>query len=248
MQKAAKVPDEGRCRIVCLDPPVRTEAIFGAMRGSLARWLSYIWPVMIQRLRGAHGDLELTWEYGRLVVNSANANQSFGRLHQVWEAAFRDADVARRRPGTALVLGYGAGSVAHILRDEMELGTAITGVDDDEAMLRIAQEYFPLTKSAPVELVRADALAFVGTATGTYDLIVVDLFQDLDFAAGVESPDLLRAIRRLASPSGLVLVNTIAHDEKSSLRSARLGAELRLLFRQVKEHHYDASNRVFIAL
>jgi spermidine synthase len=166
----------------------------------------------------------------------------------VWRQAFRDARIKESAPSSALVLGYGAGSVAHILRNELGLGTRITGVDHDATMLQLARERFPLERMERIELVCADAFAFVANAPGQFDLVVVDLFQDLDFTQGVEEPDLLHGIRRLVSPSGLLLINTVVHDEKSALRSARLGAELRLIFTEVKEQHYDVSNRVFIAL
>lgn len=214
----------------------------------LARLLSYAWPVRVWKGDGASGALELTWEYGRLVVNSANANQSFGSLHRVWREAFRDAGIKDRPPAATLILGYGAGSVAHILQNELGSHTMITGVDHDETMLRLAREHFPLKRSELIHLVRSDAFTFAATTTATFDLIVVDLFADLDFAQGVETPDFLQAIRRLASPSGRVLLNTVVHDEKSAQRSARLWDELRLVFTEVKEHHYDGSNRVFIAL
>ncbi len=96
------------------------------MHMRLARFLSHVWPVRVQRAAGTHGTLELTWEYGRLVVNSANANQSFGSLHRVWRAALRDAGIQRKEPRTALVLGYGAGSVAHILLKRVLDTTPIT--------------------------------------------------------------------------------------------------------------------------
>ncbi len=215
---------------------------------NLARLLSYVWPVRVWKGNGASGQLELTWEYGRLVVNSANANQSFGSLHRVWQAAFSDARIAQQAPKTALILGYGAGSAAHILRSELGLDTAITGVDHDEAMLRLASERFPLDQQEGIELVRADAFSFVAKCSTTFDLVVVDLFHDLDFVEGVNDPYFLRSVRRLVSSSGRILLNTVAHDEKSAFRSARLGAELRLVFKEVKEQHYDVSNRVFIAL
>ena len=218
------------------------------MLRNLARLLSYAWPVRVWNGPGAHGDLELTWEYGRLVVNTANANQSFGSTHRVWRAAMRDARIQRREPGTALVLGYGVGSVGHILREELGLATAITGVDDDEAMLDMARTHFPLKPREAIELIRSDAFAFVANHGGTFDLVVVDLFHDLDFAPGVEEPRFVAGIRHLVSLGGAVMINTVAHDEKSAARSARLGDELRLVFQEVLEQRYEGINRVYIAL
>lgn len=218
------------------------------MHMRLARFLSHVWPVRVLRAAGTHGTLELTWEYGRLVVNSANANQSFGSLHRVWRAALRDAGIQRKEPRTALVLGYGAGSVAHILRSELRLRTAITGVDDDQQMLQLARTHFPVEGSGALDLVLSDAFTFVAGHPGTFDLIVIDLFHDLDFTQAVEGRPFLTSIRRLASPGCPILVNTVVHDEKSALRSARLRDELRLLFTEVLEQRYEEYNRVYIAL
>lgn len=214
----------------------------------LSRLLSYIWPVRVWRGSGAHGYLEVVWEYGRAVVNSAHANQSFGSLHRVWQRAFKDADIRERKPATALVLGYGAGSVARIIAEELALPTRLVGVDDDPMMLDLARKRPLFRPAQDVELIEADAFAYVARCEERFDLIVVDLFHDLDFAPGVEERSFLTGIRRLASPWGVVLVNTVAHDEKSAHRSARLGDELRLVFAEVRERHYEGINRVYIAL
>ena len=68
------------------------------MRMTLMRLLSGLAPVRLERTQGRHGPLELTLENGRLVVNSAHANQSFGRLHRVWQKCFADIDLVRHRP------------------------------------------------------------------------------------------------------------------------------------------------------
>ncbi|HMU14619.1 MAG: fused MFS/spermidine synthase [Bacteroidetes bacterium] len=213
----------------------------------LARLLSWFWPVRMRTEEGTLGTVELTWEQGRLVVNSANANQSFGSLHRVWQEAFAKAGVATERPLTTLLLGYGGGSAVHILQKELGLETAITGVDMDPLMLRIAREFFPPPHPERVRMVQADAFTYVREAKETFDLVVVDLFRDLDFTEGVESPEFLRDLKHILTPGGTLLLNTIAHDERSTARSARSGRELRLLFNHVEEHPCQEHNRVFIA-
>ena len=192
--------------------------------------------------------LDLTWEYGRLVVNSENANQSFGSLHRVWRSAFKDAGVKDLQPRNALILGFGAGSAAHILVHELDLLTRITGVDDDEAMLRLASDHFPLKNKELVTLVREDAFTFATRSKDRFDLIVVDLFVDLDLPAGVEDKKFLHTLRMRLTDKGILLMNSIAYDEPSAERSARLRDELRLLFNKVQEQHYEGQNRVYIAM
>ncbi len=218
------------------------------MMSFLLRALSWFWPIRIWKGHGAHGPLELVWEQGRLVVNSARANQAFGSLHRVWQRALREADVAKRRPMNALVLGFGAGSVAHILRGEVGLDLPITGVDNDSAMLELARTHFQADRIGNLTLHAADAFTFARQIDRTFDLVVVDLFNDLDFAEGVESAAFVNDLRRIRSRTGIVLINTVAYNASSSARSARLGHELRLHFKDVQEMCYEEINRVFIAL
>ena len=117
----------------------------------------------------------------------------------------------------------------------------------DPLMLRIAREFFPPPHPERVRMVQADAFTYVREAKETFDLVVVDLFRDLDFTEGVESPEFLRDLKHILTPGGTLLLNTIAHDERSTARSARSGRELRLLFNHVEEHPCQEHNRVFIA-
>ena len=76
--------------------------------GSWKQWLSFVIPIRDMTEQGRFGQLELTWEHGRRVVNSANANQSFGTLHSVWQHCFRGIGVDKDPPDRVLLLGLGA--------------------------------------------------------------------------------------------------------------------------------------------
>ncbi|HRW90843.1 MAG TPA: spermine synthase, partial [Flavobacteriales bacterium] len=118
-----------------------------------ARWLSYLWPVRVARRTGAHGPLELTWENGRLVVNSDQANQSHGALHRVWQRVLAEAESSVREAGSVLLLGLGTGSVVHILRQELGLDTPITALEDDPLMIQWGREHFGLDKVEALRVV-----------------------------------------------------------------------------------------------
>lgn len=214
----------------------------------LYRLLSHIYPIRVRQALGKHGPLELTWENGRLVVNSANANQSFGSLHRVWRKALADAGVGAFRPANVLILGFGAGSAAHILRMEMGMDSPIVGVDHDPVMLAWATGEFGRKALPGVELVHADAFESARANSDHFDLILVDLFADDQVVEGVDTPSFMDDLRRLAGSSGRVLINTMTTTEKSRSIGARSGHELRLRFSSVKERRYERDNRVFIAL
>ncbi len=221
--------------------------IFDPMSDLFPRLLSYVWPVRVWRGDGRYGSLELTWEYGELVVNSERANQAYGAVQRVWRACFRDAQLTGKHPQSVLIIGFGAGCVARIMRNELHLSCPITGVDGDAMMLELARRSFHVDQLADVHLVEADAFAFTRDQPSRYDLVIVDLFTELDFAEGVESPDFIAALKRSTAMNGTLCINTVVHDAHTAERSARCGHELRLCFDHVEEHRYEGQNRVFIA-
>ena len=209
--------------------------------------MSYVAPVPVWSGEGRYGPLRLAYESGHLVVNSINANQSWGSLHEVWQQCFTDERIAERKPDQVLILGFGAGSIASIIRREMQLEASITGVDGDALMLQIARDRFGMGCLPNLRLVEMDALEFISKETCRYDLILVDLFRELDLATGIENEDFIRLLARITEPGGLVCFNTVVHDTESIERSQRTGRNLRLHLDGVREHRYNGMNLVFAA-
>lgn len=209
--------------------------------------LSYAWPVTVWEGPGKYGPLRLVYEGGHLVVNSGHANQSYGNLHAIWQQSLNDQPIHQRNPASVLILGFGAGSSASILRREMGLKAPITGVDGDPEMLRLARTYFHVDRLKDLELVQADALAFVAEHEKQYDLVLVDLCHELDLAPGVDTAPFIAGLRRCTTHGGLVCFNTVVHDPESEARSQRVGELLRLHFQLVEAHLYQGINRVWTA-
>lgn len=165
-------------------------------------------------MEGPHGLLDLVWENGRLVVNSANANQSWGSLRTVWERTFAAEEVAGRRIGNALVLGLGAGGVVKLLRS-LHPECSITAVDDDPVMIRIAREHFGVKEDERLVILEQDAFRPLGGGTRRFDLVVVDLFEDDRPSAALFTPEIVRYLRAFVAPGGLLMVNTMGDEGKA---------------------------------
>ena len=209
--------------------------------------LSYAWPMTEWKGHGKYGPLALVWEQGHLVVNSATANQSFGNLHAIWQQCLEDQRVAMRPLRNILLLGFGAGSSARILRKELGIMAPITGVDGDAEILRIAREHYRVHQLEGVQLVLSDALEFARDHHLAYDLVLVDLCHELDLAPHVNEEPVIKDLHRCTAPGGLLCFNTIVHDPMSRERSQRTSHLLRLSFGQVEEHLYQGINRVISA-
>ena len=213
----------------------------------LWRTLSWLWPIRTAQVDGRHGPLEVRWEYGRKVLNSSGANQSFGSLHRVWQQVFRHPMVRQLSPADVLLLGLGGGSVVHILRHELGSKAPITAVEMDPAMVHLARTHFRLDACPDVHVVTGDAVIQVQAMEQRFGLVVVDLFDDLDLARGVDTRGFAHGLRDRCAENGAVCFNTVSYDAASEARCERVLAHLRTVFVTVTELRTEGINRVFIA-
>lgn len=115
-------------------------------------------------------------------------------------------------PCRALLLGLGAGTVAHLLARRCP-EARITGVERDPEVIAVSRLEFGLDELLQLTIVEADAFAWVpehaATAAGAYDLICLDLFEAGRLALGTLATPFLRQIAALLAPDGILAVNLL---------------------------------------
>ncbi|MBX2971801.1 MAG: fused MFS/spermidine synthase [Flavobacteriales bacterium] len=210
------------------------------------RLLSHLWPVNEAHADGLHGELAVRWEAGRKVLNSAQGNQSFGALHRVWQDVFTHLALHKAPPRSVLLLGLGGGSVPAILRTELGIGAPITAIELDPAMVKLARRHFGLDSHQGLEVIMGDATIQVHALRQRFDLVLVDLFADLDLARGVDSRAFLHGLRDRCGEGGTVCFNTVAYDEESDRRCQAVHDHALAVFGRVDELRLEELNRVFI--
>ena len=212
----------------------------------LHRFLSWLWPRSLTRVHGHFGPLEVRWENGRKVLNSERGNQSFGSLHRVWQSTLAQLDLGQRPPRSVLLLGLGGGSAIEILRDELGIQCPITAVELDPAMLLLAQEHFALGRHTDLDVLIGDAMIQVHALNARFDLVLVDLFDDLDLARGMDSRAFMYGLRERCEHEGVVCLNTVAYDERSDARCEAVQRHAVAIFHDVQELRLEEVNRMFI--
>ena len=81
--------------------------------------LSYMYPTIIETREGSVTPyLEITKSNGKYVLNSHNANYSFGGLHILFDAFFKQINIKQYQIQSVLLLGMGAGSVVTLLKEK----------------------------------------------------------------------------------------------------------------------------------
>lgn len=191
----------------------------------IARYIgSFIAPQkMEEKMSAVSGKLEVYYSNGTYRLDAANVNYSFGGLHHVFQKVFRQFNIKDREIRNALILGFGAGSVASILQHEYGKDVSITGVDKDEAVIDLTHKYFSTDKYKDLQLHCADAYDFVQKEPATpFDLIVVDIFVDLLVPRKFQDEMFISALNKNLAPGGILFYNFIAGDADSRNASAQL--------------------------
>jgi spermidine synthase len=178
--------------------------------------LSYIIPLNIFKQKSAISQtLEVTWTDGELVLDSKNTNYSYGSLQRILRKGLKFIGFERiKNMDKILVLGVAGGSVIKTLVDEIHFEGKITGVEIDKAIIEIANEYFHLNQIQNLEIVIDDAFEFVLKTKDKYDLIIIDIFQDIRMPNFLFEKFFIDRICYLLNPKGFILFNTMVLSDK----------------------------------
>lgn len=182
----------------------------------LKKLFSYIIPFIIFKQKSAISQtLEVTWTDGELVLDSKNTNYSYGSLQRILRKGLKFIGFERiQAMDKILVLGVAGGSVIKTLVDEIHFEGKITGVEIDKAIIEIANDYFHLNEIQNLEIIIDDAFEFVLKTKDKYDLIIIDIFQDVRMPNFLFEKFFIDRICFLLKPKGCILFNTMILSDK----------------------------------
>ncbi len=167
--------------------------------------LSYVWPQTTKMFSDYNGMMEVTYINGKKVLDSKNANYSYGSLQEILEIGLSKLDF--KKINSVLLLGLGGGSIVFSLRNKFKYEERITAVEFDEKMIEIAEKEFLVVQNSNLKIVHDDAFNFVKENTEQYDLIVVDLFVDQKVPKQFYSEDFCNYLYQRMSNKGSFLFN-----------------------------------------
>jgi spermidine synthase len=218
------------------------DASFATAMTLTQKILSYFFPLTRKIRSEFNGDLEVTVSNGRKVLDSLNANYSYGSLQRILKFALGQLDLAPVQH--VLLLGLGGGSAVATLRLDFNFKGRITAVDIDPVIIRIAREEFGIIESDQLQIVCADALAFVSTQAAHYGLVIIDLFIDNQVPGTFLTPEFWRDIRSCLRPGGHLIFNTIGQTSGAGFVKTAL-ADMGLAVREFTA--VEGTNTLLIA-
>ena len=115
---------------------------------------------------------------------------------------------ADEAPKDVLVLGMGTGTFA-LQTQRYFPQSRVSGVEIDQKITDLAGAYFSLPSDIPVTTY--DGRAYLQADDGTYDVILVDAYQDITIPFQMSSVEFFRLVRDHLNPGGVMVVNMNMH-------------------------------------
>ena len=188
---------------------------------------SYLIPIKIYETKSVLSkSIEVTWANGELVLDSQNANYSYGSLQRILRLGLKNIGYKKILDmNHILVLGVAGGSVIKTLVEEIKFKGKITGVEIDAEIIKIANAYFKLDQIKNLEIVIDDAFEFVLKTKAKYDLIIIDIFLDTTMPNFLFETFFINRVCFLLKSRGVILFNTMILNETQNIRNKKYIAE-----------------------
>lgn len=180
----------------------------------LQRFFSYFYPIKVDSAVGKTTPHLALYRYaGRWQLSAATALYSDGAAYRPLRAAFNYLKKELPQKQKMLVLGGGLGSAVAILH-KLKLPIHSTLVEIDPQIISWGKDIIEAETKYPCQWINADVQQFVGQHKATYDLIVLDVFQDRIVPLFVSTTPFLQQCKTLLSDNKSVLVfNFIINNE-----------------------------------
>ena len=183
-------------------------------------WLSYLAEIHLESASSEYNPhLYVSLRNGRYQLSTAHAIYSYGDLYSNFNKTLQRINLEQLPGNEVLILGFGLGSIPLILEHERVQHYHYTIVEIDEVVLDLANRYVLEGADWNMELICADAYAFLLQTEATFDLICMDIFLDDEVPIKFESVAFLEALRDALNPGGILLFNRLAAQKSDVQRT-----------------------------
>ena len=185
------------------------------------KWLSQIKDIHFETASSEYNEvLHVVLSKGRFQLLTNNAIYSYGDLYTNYKRAFDKVNLKELDIENVLILGFGMGSIPYMIEHLHQKKLHYTAVEIDETVIYLAHKYVTQYLESPIEVIEADAFAYVMQAQGQFDLICMDVFIDDQVPLTFERLDFLEQLKSLLGENGILMFNRL-YLTKTDRRSTR---------------------------
>lgn len=204
------------------------------------KWLSYFYDQHIESVSSDYNEqLHVCVVKGRYQLLTPNAIYSFADKYDNFTDTFAQMKLDWPDRSQVLVLGLGLASIPYMLEKTFSKKYEYTCVELDPAVIKLASKYVIADLKSDMQIVQADAQAFVYMTSETYDLICVDIFIDDKIPETFIDPDFLFDLDDIIAPGGAIIFNHLSMTKKDQAKSQKY-------FDEVWLPHYPEGTSILI--
>lgn len=213
------------------------------------KFLSYLNVIPVRKYESVYnGTLEINWLNGRKVLDTHNTNYSYGNLGKVLHKALTLTKTDFIHSDTEiLILGLGGGDVVKQFRNHFKSHANITAVEIDPVIIEIAVNEFHIIPDSRLEILKEDAELFLKYNQKKFDLIIVDLFFDMNIPEFVFQKSFIQSIYRALHIHGSAIFNTFILEDWQEERNDRFADMLKDYFSLQSLKRLYGHNHLLIA-
>lgn len=202
----------------------------------LKKYFSYLNIIPERTYQSTYnGVLEINWLNGKKILDTKNTNYSYGNLGKVLQKGLKSVTTGFRNEETSiLILGLGGGDVVKQLRNNFKSHASITAVEIDPVIIEIALKEFDIIPNSKLEIVNNDANVFLKYTKEHYNLIIVDLFNDVTIPEFVFQTEFIKSVYNVLHFNGSIIFNTFILSDVHKVRNKKFVDNLKRYF-SVKE-------------
>lgn len=180
--------------------------------------LGYIYPVVIARHKNdKHTDLKIKFYQGQLQLECEDALYSDGYRYTPFRLAYNYLHKQKKLQAinSFLLLGAGLGSALLRLQKVYKLYPTTKLIEYDADILKLSQDYLLGEQERNVHFVRQEAMDYLVEDNSFYDLIGIDLFDELENSYLITHPPFWLEVKKRTNPQTQIIVNTIFVEKKA---------------------------------
>lgn len=198
----------------------------------LKKYFSYLNVIPERTYQSTYnGVLEINWLNGKKILDTKNTNYSYGNLGKVLQKGLKSVTTDfRSEEKSILILGLGGGDVVKQLRNNFKSHATITAVEIDPVIVEIALKEFDIIPNSKLEIVNNDANVFLKYTKERYNLIVVDLFNDVTIPDFVFQTEFIKSVYNVLDLNGSIIFNTFILSDVHKVRNKKFVENLKRYF------------------
>ncbi|MEN9521779.1 MAG: hypothetical protein RL065_156 [Bacteroidota bacterium] len=177
------------------------------------KYISYIYPILLEKKIGKNSSLELWLTNNRLQLATDKAIYSWEDLYYPFSFALNSIKKKLIHVNSCLIVGMGMGSISKILYHiHSQKNINYTAIESETIIVEWAKKYLPNQLHEHTTWINDDASNAIFSISNKFDLICMDVFVQRSVPAAFQTKKFLLQCKTLMNENSILLFNIILHD------------------------------------